>query len=92
MAELPNIHLDFFAGLGTFSGGYIAKRFKLSRSEVIKMYIYCQAVTIPCSFALLFYCQSSNFSGVNVANVQEFPENILHPADLQSVSKVLGLS
>ena len=35
-------------GLGTFTGGYIAKRFKLSRSQVIKMYIYCQAITIPC--------------------------------------------
>ena len=29
-------------GLGTFTGGYITKRFRLTRSQVIKMYIYCQ--------------------------------------------------
>ena len=84
-------------GLGTFSGGYIAKRFRLNRSQVIKMYIYCQAITIPCCLGILFYCPSNNFAGVNVDincdNTAEscsqniiLKDTVLHPEDLQMYS------
>ena len=53
------------------------------------MYCYCQLITIPCSFALLFYCENENFAGVNVP----FPNtsggnsiiqtDILSPEDLK---------
>lgn len=52
-------------GLGTFSGGYVAKRFKLTRNQVLKMYIICQSVTIPTAFAMLLYCENGQIPGVN---------------------------
>ena len=76
--------------MGTFAGGYLTKRLKLNRSQVIKMYCYCQLITIPCSFALLFYCENENFAGVNVPfpNTTSGGNSIIHtdilsPEDLK---------
>lgn len=73
-------------GLGTFSGGYLAKRFKLTRSQVIKMYIYCQMVTIPMALGMLFYCNTPEFAGVTIrypASTQPFEAlGQKHPGDL----------
>ena len=52
-------------GLGTFCGGFIAKRFRLNRSQVIKMYIYSQMITIPLGLGFLFYCPQVDFGGVS---------------------------
>jgi len=52
-------------GLGTFSGGFIAKKFRLNRSQVIKMYIMSQMVTIPLGLGFLFYCPQAEFSGIS---------------------------
>jgi hypothetical protein len=75
-----------FTGLGTFSGGYVAKRFRLTRTQVLKMYIYCQLITIPTSLGLLFYCNSSDFAGVNIGYGDATwtqPQEVLHPLDMQ---------
>ena len=64
-------------GLGTFTGGYITKRFRLSRSQVIKMYIYCQMITIPAAFGLLFYCPNVNFDQVST-----YGSSVMKPDDL----------
>ena len=92
-SRLKNVNFThfevFFSGLGTFTGGYITKRLKLTRSQVIKMYIYCQAITVPCALAMMFYCNSENFAGVNVPYpvssipVRLQPDRILVPEDLQ---------
>ena len=61
------------------------------------MYIYCQAITIPCCLGILFYCPSNNFAGVNVDincdNTAEscsqniiLKDTVLHPEDLQMYS------
>ena len=52
-------------GLGTFSGGYVSKRFKLNRNQVLKMYIVCQMITIPSALAILMYCENPQSPGVN---------------------------
>lgn len=52
-------------GLGTFFGGYIVKRLHMSREQVLRMYIYCQLITIPCSLGFLFHCQNVPFAGIN---------------------------
>jgi hypothetical protein len=57
-------------GLGTFSGGFIAKRFRLNRSQVIKMYIYSQMVTIPLGLGFLFYCPQVDFSGITKFQIE----------------------
>ena len=62
-------------GLGTFSGGYISKRFKLTRNQVLKMYIICQALTIPCALAILMYCDSPPRPGVNTPYKVVSPES-----------------
>ena len=51
-------------GGGTFLGGFITKRFKLTRSGVIKMYMYCQVVTVPLTLAFLLTCPNADFVGV----------------------------
>ena len=52
-------------GLGTLSGGYVAKRFKLSRNQVLKMYIICQSICIPAALVILSYCENPLTPGVN---------------------------
>jgi hypothetical protein len=53
-------------GGGTFVGGYITKRLRLTRSGVIKFYMYFQCVTVPCALGfVIFHCGSLPFSGVN---------------------------
>ena len=52
-------------GLGTFFGGYIVKRLHMTREQVLRMYIYCQLITIPCSLGFLFHCQNVPFAGIN---------------------------
>ena len=52
-------------GLGTFSGGYIVKKFGLGRRDIIKMYILCQLITIPTALNLLMYCDSPSFAGID---------------------------
>ena len=53
------------------------------------MYIYCQAITVPCALAMMFYCNSENFAGVNMPYpvstipVRLQPDRILVPEDLQ---------
>lgn len=58
-------------GLGTFTGGYIAKRFRLNRSQMLKMYIMSQMVTIPMALGFLCYCPNVNFSGVTIFQQEE---------------------
>ena len=53
-------------GLGTLTGGYLVKRFKMNREQILKMYIYSQFVAIPCLFAFVCYCNDAKFAGVNV--------------------------
>ena len=58
------------------------------------MYIYCQTITIPAGFALLFYCQSANFANVNIncgenaictgAEERILPHEVLQPPILHS--------
>ena len=76
----------FFLGLGTFTGGYITKRFKLNRSQVIKMYIYCQIVTIPCGFAVMLSCPTPNLAGVNTP----YPESTIPVVALSEAKTVLS--
>ena len=52
-------------GLGTFFGGYIVKRLHMTREQVLRMYIYCQLITIPCSLGFMFHCQNIPFAGIN---------------------------
>ncbi len=52
-------------GGGTFLGGYLTKRLRLTRSGVIKMYLYCQLVAIPFQFGYFFSCPNPPFRGVN---------------------------
>ena len=63
-------------GLGTFTGGYLTKRFKLTRSQVIKMYIFCQLFTIPAALGLLFYCPNYEFDQVG--------QVLMEPKDFQN--------
>ena len=58
-------------GLGTFSGGYVSKRFKLNRTQLLKMYIVLQAITIPCGLAILMYCENPQTPGVNTQYTSE---------------------
>ena len=53
-------------GGGTLLGGYVTRRFRLSRSGVLKMWMYCQLITVPMVFGFLLTCPDQNFSGVNV--------------------------
>ena len=73
-------------GLGTFTGGYITKRFKLNRSQVIRMYIYCQMITIPAAFGLLFYCPNANFDQVSTSST------MMQPKDLQKCQESCACS
>ena len=61
-------------GLGTLTGGYLVKRLEMSREQILKMYIYCQIIAIPCLFAFVFYCKDVKFAGVNVS----YPNNVLN--------------
>ena len=83
---IAGIKLIFFLGLGTFTGGYITKRFKLNRSQVIKMYIYCQIVTIPCGFAVMLSCPTPNLAGVNTP----YPESTIPVVALSEAKTVLS--
>ena len=53
-------------GFGTFLGGYVAKRFQLNRNQILKMYMLCQAITIPCALVLLAHCDNPPIPGVSV--------------------------
>ena len=46
----------------------------------------CQAVTIPCSFGLMFYCSSPHFAGVNSA----YPVSPDTSINYDSLDKVLA--
>ena len=70
-------------GLGTFLGGYLVKRFRMSREQILRMYIYCQLITIPCSLGFLFYCQDALFAGVNV---EYGGSNNIHSSDSLTLS------
>ena len=54
-------------GGGTFLGGYVTRHFRLTRSGVIKMYMWCQLITVPMALGFLFYCADAPFAGVNRA-------------------------
>ncbi len=49
---------------GTLTGGYLAKRFKLNRAGLIKLYILCQFVVLPLYFGFLWHCPSAELAGV----------------------------
>ena len=49
-------------GLGTFTGGWMAKRFKLSRYQILVMYIVCQVLATPFLFGFYSRCQSPEFA------------------------------
>jgi organic anion transporter 4A len=66
-AVIMGIIITPSGGLGTLTGGYLVKKFKMSREQILKMYIYCQIVAIPCLFAFVFYCEDAKFAGVNVS-------------------------
>ena len=52
-------------GLGTFFGGYLVKKFHLTREQVLRMYIYCQLITIPCSLGFMSHCSNVPFAGIS---------------------------
>ena len=53
-------------GGGTFAGGFITKRRRLTRTGVIKMWMFFQFFTIPLAFGfIVFHCGSLPFAGVN---------------------------
>eukprot|EP00095_Tigriopus_kingsejongensis_P000424 maker-scaffold171_size289870-snap-gene-1.34 protein:Tk00424 transcript:maker-scaffold171_size289870-snap-gene-1.34-mRNA-1 annotation:"hypothetical protein LOTGIDRAFT_222876" len=51
-------------GGGTFIGGYITKRLKLTRSGVITMFLLAQAINVPCILAFFAYCDNPPFTGI----------------------------
>ncbi|XP_059079706.1 solute carrier organic anion transporter family member 4A1-like [Tigriopus californicus] len=53
-------------GGGTFIGGYITKRLKLTRSGVIRMFLMAQSINVPCILAFFFYCDNPQFTGITV--------------------------
>ncbi len=60
-------------GGGTFLGGFVTKRFKLTRSGVIKMYMYFQCITVPCAIGfIIFICGNLSFGGVNQVRLSFF--------------------
>jgi len=63
-------------GGGTFLGGWVTKRFRLTRSGVIRMYMYCQLVTVPLSFGFLMSCANQQFAGVNLPYSDVQNENV----------------
>lgn len=54
---------------GTLLGGYIGKRWDLTRSGFIKMYIICQTVVIPLYLGFLLYCPNGAFAGLTATDV-----------------------
>ena len=66
-AVIMGIIITPSGGLGTFTGGYLVKKLKMSREQILKMYIFCQIIAIPCLFAFVFYCEDAKFAGVNVS-------------------------
>ena len=53
-------------GGGTFAGGFITKRRRLTRTGVIKMWMFFQFFCIPLAFGfIVFHCGSLPFAGVN---------------------------
>jgi len=86
-------------GFGTFSGGYVSKRFKLNRNQVLKMYIVCQIITIPSALAILMYCENSQSPGVNTAynaatlkSTTLLPSSVLPTFEAQDSNHEKGLS
>ena len=81
-------------GLGTFSGGFIIKHFKLNRNQALKMFILCHSITIPMCLSMLMYCQSPQRPGVSVryetiyqTNVTPMASEVLLKFD-EEISKV----
>ena len=66
-AVIMGIIITPSGGLGTLMGGYLVKRLKMSREQILKMYVYCQIIAIPCLLAFLCYCDDAKFAGVNVS-------------------------
>ena len=86
-------------GLGTFCGGYVAKRFQLNRNQVLKMYIICQSLTIPCSLAILLTCGNPQMPGLNVPydtktleSTPSLPSPIIHTVEAQILNNDEPLS
>lgn len=52
-------------GGGTFFGGWLIKKFNMSRHSIILMCFFSQALTIPMVLTFLFSCPSSAYVGVN---------------------------
>jgi len=53
-------------GGGTFAGGFITRRRRLTRTGVIKMWMFFQFFCIPLAFGfIVFHCGSLPFAGVN---------------------------
>ena len=50
-------------GLGTFLGGWIVKRFQLTRSKIILMFIVIQLITLPLLLSFLLVCPGLSFAG-----------------------------
>ena len=65
-AVIMGIIITPAGGLGTLTGGYLVKRLKMTREQILKMYIACQFVAIPCLLGFICYCENSNVAGVNV--------------------------
>lgn len=61
-------------GGGTFFGGFLSKRLRLTRSGVIKLWIFCQIFTIPGVFGFFFNCPTSDFFGVSIGVDGNLPQ------------------
>ena len=75
-------------GLGTFSGGFIMKYFKLNRNHALKMYIICQTLTMPMCLSLLLYCPSPQRPGISIPYKYIFQQT---PTPSQEQSKKLSI-
>ena len=73
-AVIMGIIITPSGGLGTLMGGYAVKRFRMTREQILKMYIYCQIIAIPCLLAFLCYCEDAKFAGVNVSYYSDSTE------------------
>lgn len=77
-------------GLGTVTGGYLVKHFKMSREQILKMYIYSQCIAIPCLLAFLCYCSDPKFAGVNVQYQRDSTKLVTNTSSISTSYSLLS--
>lgn len=64
-AQIVGLIIVPAGGGGTFFGGWLIKKFNMSRHSIILMCFFSQVINIPIVFAFLFSCSTSPYVGVN---------------------------